>query len=50
VRRADHSSREVLPSMACLECDSEALKMRRPRPTVGLLNQGKIVCARFNVI
>jgi hypothetical protein len=29
----DHSSREVLPRMACLECDHKASIMRMPWPT-----------------
>ena len=36
LRRADHSSRGVLPSVVCLsvtECDLETSRMRRPRPT-----------------
>jgi hypothetical protein len=34
LRRADHSSRGVLPSVVCLtECDLEISTMRRPRPT-----------------
>jgi hypothetical protein len=34
VRRTDHSSRGVLPSVVCLpECDRESSTMRRPRPT-----------------
>jgi hypothetical protein len=36
LRRADHSSRRVLPSVVCLtKCDLEALIMRRPWPTRG---------------
>jgi hypothetical protein len=35
VRRADHSSRGVLPSVVCLKCDSEASIMRGPWPTGG---------------
>ena len=34
VRRADHSSRGVLPSGVCV-CDREASIMRRPWPTEG---------------
>ena len=34
-RGADHSSRGVLPSVVCLECDHEASIMRRPWPTGG---------------
>jgi len=30
LRRADHSSREVLPSVGCLECDIDASIMGRP--------------------
>ena len=33
---ADHSSREILPSVVCLtQCDQEALEMRGPWPTRG---------------
>ena len=35
LRRADHSSRGVLPSAVCLKCDREASIMRRPRPPRG---------------
>ena len=36
LRRADHSSRGVLPSVVCLnECDREASIMRRPWPNKG---------------
>jgi hypothetical protein len=36
VRRADHLSRGVVPSVVCLkECDHETSIMRRPRPTRG---------------
>ena len=36
LRRADHSSRGVLPSVVCLnECDHESSIMRRPWPTGG---------------
>jgi hypothetical protein len=42
VRRADHSSRGVLPSVVCLiECDCEASIMRRPWPTKGCYAIGK---------
>ena len=36
LRRADHSSRGVLPNVVCVtECDREASIMRRPWPTSG---------------
>jgi hypothetical protein len=35
LRRADHSSRGVLPIVVCLECDREASIMRRPWSTRG---------------
>jgi hypothetical protein len=39
VRRTDHSSRGVLPSVVCLnECDHGAPKMRGPKSTVALLS------------
>jgi hypothetical protein len=41
MRRADQSSRGVLPSVACLECDSEASIMRRPWPTRGCYVMGE---------
>jgi hypothetical protein len=33
MRRADHSSRGVLPSVVCLECYLNTSPMRRSRPT-----------------
>ena len=37
LRRADHSSRGVLPTVVCLtECEQENLNFRRPRPTRGV--------------
>jgi hypothetical protein len=33
-RRADHSSRGVLPTVVCLECDLESSRMRRPSPAL----------------
>ena len=33
MRRADHSSRGILPSVVCLKCDREASIVREPRPT-----------------
>jgi hypothetical protein len=35
LRRADHSSRGVLPSDVCLECDRENLDKSRPWPPKG---------------
>jgi hypothetical protein len=36
LRRADHSSRGVVPSVLCItECDREASPVRRPRCTIG---------------
>jgi hypothetical protein len=35
LRWADHSSRGILPSVVCLECDREALTVRQPWPTTG---------------
>jgi len=35
MRLADQSAREVVPSVACLECDLETSKMRRPRAHCG---------------
>jgi len=33
LRRADHSSKGVLPSDMCLQCDFETSTMKRPSPT-----------------
>ena len=33
VRRADHSSRGVLPTVCVVECNLETSRMRRPFPT-----------------
>ena len=41
VRRADHSSRGVLPSVALSECDREALIKRKPWPTGGCCAMGE---------
>jgi hypothetical protein len=42
LRRADHSSREVLPSVVCLnECDRETSIIGRPWPTLGCCAIGK---------
>jgi hypothetical protein len=44
LRRADHLSRGVLPSVVWLtECDREALIMRRPWPTRGCCAMGENV-------
>jgi len=40
VRRANHSSRGVLPSVVCLECHREASIVRKPWPTKGCCAQG----------
>ena len=41
LRRADHLSRGVLPSVVCLKCDREASIMRSPWPTRGCCAMGK---------
>jgi hypothetical protein len=41
VRRADHSSRGVLPSWGVSECDREASIMRRPWLTRGCCTMGE---------
>jgi hypothetical protein len=41
LRRADHTSRGVLPSVVCLECDREATMRRRPWPARGCRATGK---------
>jgi len=35
MRRADHSSREVLPTVVRLLCDLETSRMRKPWPALG---------------
>jgi hypothetical protein len=41
LRRADHSSRGVLPSVMCLvECVHESSTKRRPRPTRAVVPRG----------
>jgi hypothetical protein len=41
LRRADHSSRGVLPSVVCLSMIVKPRKMRRPRPPKGLSSHWK---------
>ena len=41
MRRADHSSREVLPTVVRLLCDLEISRMRRPWPALGCSTMGK---------
>jgi hypothetical protein len=41
LRRADHTSRGVLPSVVCLKCDREASIMWRPWPTRGCYAIGR---------
>jgi len=41
---ADHSSRGVLPSVVCFECDLETLTVRRRGPTGGCRAMQKKQC------
>jgi hypothetical protein len=48
MRRADHVSREVLPTVVCLERDREASIMRRPCPTGAVVpRRGKNKCTVY---
>ena len=49
LRRADLSSREVLPSVVCL-CDREASIMRKPWPTEGCWAMGRVGGDLFHLV
>ena len=48
MRGTDHSSKGVLPIVACIECDREAWMIRRPWPIRGCCaTESQNLCCRY---